>query len=262
MEFIYLATAFIIGAAIGSFIHVIVLRYNTGLSFIQGNSVCLSCSVPLSWYHLIPIFSYLALKGRCSHCYSHFSIQYFLAELISGITFVWLFLFSNFSLFQSFLLSLIFFILLFIFIYDLRHKIIPDPSVYLFIVISFLYAYITNLCLPDPVIQAGIFPFFLAAFIIPFPFFLIWFFSKGRMMGLGDVKFMVGMGALLGLSSGVSAIFLSFWIGATYVLLAFVYKKLFKKGYNMGMKTELPFAPFLIIATLLVFIFKINLVNF
>lgn len=82
------------------------------------------------------------------------------------------------------------------------------------------------------------------------------------MMGLGDVKFMVGMGALLGLSSGVSAIFLSFWIGATYVLLAFVYKKLFKKGYNMGMKTELPFAPFLIIATLLVFIFKINLVNF
>src|SRR3989344_2300934 len=123
---------FILGAAIGSFINVIALRYNSGLSFLKGSSVCLSCSKPLKWYELIPLFSYLKLKGRCASCFTKFSIQYFLMELISGIAFVWI-AFNFQSILEFLLLSIIYCLLSIIFIYDLRHKIIPDLFVFFFL---------------------------------------------------------------------------------------------------------------------------------
>lgn len=248
---------FIFGAAVGSFVNVVALRYGSGLPFTRGRSVCFSCGKELAWHELIPVFSYIILRGRCSVCHSKFSIQYFLVEIISGLAFVYLYLEFRISNFEFWLLAIIYCLLSIIFIYDLRHKIIPDSFVLLFILFSLAFSIIHN---SYPIIHI-----LLAAFLIPLPFALIWLFSKGRLMGLGDAKFMVGMGFLLGMQA-VSAVFLSFWIGGAFVLILYAYKlfcqKIFKKSYNIGMKSEIPFAPFLVLGTVLTFFFNINLLTF
>jgi prepilin signal peptidase PulO-like enzyme (type II secretory pathway) len=80
-------------------------------------------------------------------------------------------------------------------------------------------------------------------------------------MGLGDAKFMTGMGLLLGLEKGITAVFLSFWIGAGFVLILYLHYKIFYKSYNISMKSELPFAPFLVVGTLVQVFSDINLIN-
>ena len=100
--------------------------------------------------------------------------------------------------------------------------------------------------------------------MVPLPFVLIWIFSKGRMIGLGDPKLMVGMGFLLGTSQGFTSVFVSFWIGSLIVISALVTQKVLSKklfGSTKGgiMKKEVPFGPFLILGTLLTLIFNIQL---
>ncbi|MEK7062408.1 MAG: hypothetical protein AAB946_00060, partial [Patescibacteria group bacterium] len=119
---------------------------------------------------------------------------------------------------------------------------------------SFLYSYF--------IIHNSLFIILTSGILIPLPFALIWLFSRGRLMGLGDAKLMAGMGLLLGLSGGISAVFISFWLGGAFVFILYLYKKLFKTSYNITMKSELPFAPFLIVGAILTFIFGINLFSF
>ncbi len=139
-------------------------------------------------------------------------------------------------------------------VYDIRHKIIPDGPVYTFIFLSFI----------SPIISSGIFDIaqiagnILAGFLIALPFVLLWLLSKGRLMGLGDAKLALGIGALLGLSQGLTAMLFAFWIGALVGLFLIAFKFLFKKT-NFTMKSELPFGPFLAISAFLVFIFNFDL---
>lgn len=259
--YVFYLIIFIIGAALGSFVNVVALRYGSGLSFARGSSICFACGKKLRWHELLPIISYIKQKGRCSACRSKFSIQYLLVEILSGLAFVWLFFEFGFS-FNFLLLSTIYYLLTIIFIYDLRHKIIPDFLVFLFILFSFFYSYFF--------IHNSLFIILTSSILIPLPFALIWLFSRGRLMGLGDAKLMVGMGLLLGLERGISAVFLSFWLGAAFIFILYTYKlfckKFFRASYNipydLNWKSELPFAPFLILGTILTFIFEINLFYF
>src|ERR1035437_1662273 len=82
---------FIFGLIIGSFLNVVILRLNTEKSF-GGRSACMSCQNQLVWYELIPVFSFLALRGRCRNCKARISIQYPLVEFTTGLIFALLFL--------------------------------------------------------------------------------------------------------------------------------------------------------------------------
>jgi leader peptidase (prepilin peptidase)/N-methyltransferase len=86
------------------------------------------------------------------------------------------------------------------------------------------------------------------------PFALIWLISRGKAMGLGDAKLMLGIGWMLGPTQALSATIMSFWIGSVVSL----FMMLFGKG-KMTMKTEIPFAPFLIISTLIAFLFNLDI---
>lgn len=253
MELGIIALLFVVGACVGSFVNVIALRYNTGLSFLRGSSVCLSCRKHLPWYELIPIISYLYLRGRCSKCQSTFSLRYLIVEIVSGILTISLYFKVGAVNLEFLVLVLIFEVLISILLYDLKHKIIPDAFVLVFVLLSLIYSYLIS---HTPLIHI-----LTPAIIIALPFFLIWLLSKGRLMGLGDPKLMFGMGLFLGLSAGISAVFLSFWIGSVYVLILYLYKKLFHKSYNISMQDELPFAPFLVLGTMLTFFFEINLIS-
>src|SRR5690242_8392856 len=76
---------FLVGAAVGSFVNVVAMRHNTGLSPFKGSTKCLVCSHKLGVGEMLPLFSYLWQAGRCRYRSSKLSIQYLVAELVSGI---------------------------------------------------------------------------------------------------------------------------------------------------------------------------------
>jgi leader peptidase (prepilin peptidase) / N-methyltransferase len=248
---------FCFGLIIGSFLNVVVYRYNTDHT-LGGRSACMTCQSQLRWYDLIPLFSFFALKGRCRACETRISYQYPIVEFCSGVIFASLFWkFQDIFLADTILFSLIygyyatlFCILLVISTYDLKHKIIPDALVFAFSIISFAGIFLFKdynvfLHMPDThTLMSGL--------LLALPFALIWLVSRGVWMGLGDAKLVVGLGYMLGIARGLSGIVLAFWSGAIIgLLLIFISRK--------GMKTEVPFAPFLVLGAFIVFLFELHL---
>lgn len=266
IEIITIVFYFIFGTIIGSFLNVVLLRHNTGQS-IHGRSRCFACDKKLSWFELIPVLSFVLQFGKCIKCKSKISIQYPLVELLTGIIFLGIFLrFSDLLFISPFFLMLvsvyfmtIFSILIIIFVYDIKHKIIPDSMVYSFIALSFAGIFF------DPSILQFSIPTLtqlLSGPILFTPFFLLWLVSSGRWIGLGDGKLVAGFGWLLGLSLGTTAIMLSFWIGAVVSVALMTIPSLNFKRKRLTMKSEIPFGPFLILGLTLVFFFEINIFNF
>ncbi|MDD5068135.1 MAG: prepilin peptidase [Candidatus Pacebacteria bacterium] len=262
MIFFFGLLVFIFGLIIGSFLNVVILRYNTGTT-IGGRSYCFSCGKILRWYELVPLLSFLIQLGKCRSCKAKISWQYPLVEFSTGVLFVLTALRFQFEV--SSLPTILFYfviesLLVIITVYDIRHKIIPDGLVYAFALLSLgrmilLYFYPIPFTLhPVP------FDFLAGPILFLFPFFFLWFISKGRWMGLGDAKLSLGIGWFLGLAYGVSAIILGFWIGAGVSVLLLLFQKIMRGKTslislpgNLTMKSEIPFGPFLILGALLVF---------
>ena len=245
MLFLNLFIIFVLGTIIGSFLNVFVLRYNTGLSFVTGRSKCMSCGKVLRWYELIPLFSFLMLGGKCLGCNSKISRQYFIVELITAIIFAGLFL--RFGLTPMLALYLLISSLLIAMsVYDFKHKIIPDGMVYSFILLSVVTFFLVH---PIRAPLNSILSLDLFAGPILFAFFaFFWLVSSGRWMGFGDAKLAIGVGFLLGFSGGAYAIMLAFWIGAAVSLILIFLQKIKISKLKLSIKSEIPFAPFIILA--------------
>lgn len=247
--------AILLGAIIGSFLNVVILRYGTGRG-LNGRSGCLSCGGKLHWFDLIPIFSWLFLRGKCRKCNSRISAQYPLVELATAALFGLIFLYTDLSI--AFIwYAIICALLVVIFVYDIRHKIIPDSFSFAFMGMAF----VQTLYMLPPHFWNYTFGWldFLAGPIIAAPFYLIWFFSKGRMMGFGDIKLMLGIGWFLGFVNGIFAVMLAFWIGAIFGILLILVNRLKKGASRITIKQEIPFAPFLILGILIQFFWPMNL---
>lgn len=252
---------FLLGTIIGSFLNVVIYRFNTGKTIVKGRSICMTCNRTLRWYELVPIVSYLAQSGRCRRCREIISYQYPIVEFSSGLIFTLLayhflpilFILPSTYIFLLTFFALIFSILIVIMVYDIRHKIIPDTLSYSYAILSLLSIFINHTGIGAlfvlPTLSA-----FIAGPLLALPFALLWFFSRGRWMGLGDAKLMLGLGWMLGLLFGLSAMILSFWIGSVVGLLIMLFS-----NKKIGLKTEIPFAPFLIISTLIVFLLNLDI---
>lgn len=261
MNILIFVFIFLLGTIIGSFLNVVIFRFNTGKSIAKGRSICMTCNRTLRWYELIPVFSYLFQLGKCRRCAEKISHQYPIVELLAGLMFVLIayhflpvFIFTSVSyVFLVTFYVFIFSILIVISVYDLRHKIIPDNLVYVFAFVSFLSIFINHTIVGNLFIKPDVYSI-VAGPLLALPFALIWFISKGRWMGLGDAKLMLGIGWMLGIYQGLAAIILAFWIGS---IISLAYMYISRKKINM--KTEIPFAPFLILSLLIVFLFNINI---
>lgn len=243
---------FIFGTIIGSFLNVVICRHGTGRG-LGGRSICAVTGKTLRWYELVPILSFLVQGGRSRYSKSKISWQYPLVEFFTGLVFVLIFhkflpLMHNCGIFIASLLYYfaIFSFLILIFVYDLRHKIIPDAFLYPLMALAFSGLLFLPLSVGPTV--AGI----LAGPVIALPLLIIFLLTRGRGMGFGDVLLMIPLGWLLGISAGFAGLLLAFWIGAVIgiALLAGKYKK---------MKSEIPFGPFLILGFALAFLYNINM---
>lgn len=251
----------VLGLIIGSFLDVYASRFHTGVS-INGRSHCTSCGHTLSWYELIPFFSYVAQGGRCRSCGARIPVRLLYMELACAALFVSAYFFSHSPLELGFYLVLLS-VLLFIAVYDLRHMIIPNEFVIVTTCLSLAYA-------GYEAYQLGAFmPFFfhiLAALTASAFFAGLWLISKGRWIGLGDAKLAFALGLMLTFEGVFSFIVLAFWIGAAVSLLVLAIGHLLRSGKHrlpifgapLTMKSEVPFAPFMILSFIAVFLGNVS----
>ncbi len=238
-----LFVAFLLGLSIGSFANAWSFRYDTGRSIVTP-SACMACRRHLRWFELVPVLSFVFLRGRCDTCRAPISFQYPLVELIAGAMFVAIAAKYVAALeYAPALIAAIFWsIALALSVYDFRTKIIPNGGVYTLALVA-LAAY------PEHFIAGPLLALPLAAF---------WYFSGGKWMGFGDAKLELGLGWFLGLSLGLSGLLVAFWLGAFVGVLLIIVSRIMNR-YSFSLKTELPFGPFLAIGAFLAWFFQFDM---
>lgn len=246
---------FLFGIVIGSFLNVVALRFNTGVG-IGGRSKCMSCGNTLTWKELIPLFSFLIQKGVCRKCKSKISWQYPLVEFIAGAVFALLFVMfpplSVSAMITTVLYLIITCLALVMVVYDIKHKIIPDQFVFVFAGMCLLTLFIGG----ESFYHLPTFWQLIAGPFLATPFAFLWIISRGKWIGLGDAKLVLGIGWLLGIGAGINAIILAFWLATVISVLwiAFVFKK-----YKT--KMEIPFGPYLILGMYITLFFGFKFID-
>lgn len=228
---------FIFGAMIGSFLNVIIYRVPRDLSIVFPRSSCPQCHQLIPWYLNIPIFAYLFLRGKCAYCRAKIPYQYFIVELLGGLSAVYLFpqsleLMDLVGYFVLFSAACVFICHFFI---DLEHRILPDAlNLYLGMVFLLhgLLFYSWSFWLLGILIGGG-FPYLVSR-----GFYL---YAKKEGLGLGDVKLFAVLGLYLGPQGIVSNIFLSCFIGSLVGGGLLLTKRI-------GRDYPIPFGPFIILA--------------
>lgn len=219
----------IFGLVLGSFVGAVTYRIPRGLKFVKGRSFCDNCNKSLKWFDNIPALSYLFLFGKSSCCGKKISIRYLLIEILTSVGFVSIYLLTG-----NIFYVLLFLLLVTIFVIDLENQIIPDELSWLVLLGGVLYFFSFE----------KIFVGFLLSFLILF----IYLITKGRGMGLGDVKLILGLGVWLGLVNGFNFLFISFLTGGLFALILLISGK-------AKLKTKIAFGPFLIIGFLVTLLF-------
>lgn len=207
---IYLAA---LGACFGSFINAASLRYAAGQDFVKGRSVCPGCKVVLCWYDLIPMASFIILKGRCRYCKSKIPARYVLIELLAAIAFPLCFAVLGMIWFTIAALAVTC-ILLAISLIDLATSEIPDGLIIALIPIAIVSIWLMP--------EIGVLSRLIGMVAISLPMLILTLIISGAFGG-GDIKLMAVCGFMLGLQNTLLAFFIALLLGggrAVYLMAA------------------------------------------
>ena len=234
---------FIMGLIFGSFYNVVAYRLSNNISLINPvRSMCPNCKKELGILELIPIFSYVFLKGKCSICKEKISLFYPFIELLTGINFALSYYLSGFSI--DLLIMLILFSYFSIVIYsDFKYMIIPDEVTIVTVILTLILIIIKGLYLN---ILVG-FISFLSTYLFAKIISLI---LRKDAMGGGDIKLMFFVGLLLNYNA-----LLAFFISSFLAFPAAFYVTVKNKN------SKIAFGPFILLATIIIYIFKLDLIN-
>ena len=198
--FLYIV-AFLYGIVIGSFLNVLIFRIPKKENIVQ-SSHCMSCGHKLGWRDMVPVFSYLFLRGRCRQCGARISIQYPLIEALNGVLYVVVFMAGGFS---SVLYCLMTSALIVIAVIDERTYQIPvSQNLFLGLLGIIMTVYDFRHILSH-IIGAVIVSLFLYG---------LYYFSSGKAIGGGDIKLMAYAGLLLGAKNIIFAFILACILGS------------------------------------------------
>ena len=226
--YLMLALAFVFGACIGSFLNVCIYRLPLGQSVVFEPSHCTGCGRRLGVRDLVPLISYLLLKGRCRYCAALISARYPLVELLTALLFVAAYQFWGWQ-WQTAAYCMFFAVLVTAAFIDYRHSIIPDELIIAGCVLGLPLLFLSG---PGQLVD-GLIGFLVAGLL----FLLIAVVSRGGLGG-GDIKLAALMGLYLGFPDIFIALFSAFLLGA---LVSIVMLALGKKS----LKDAVPFGPFL-----------------
>lgn len=240
---------FLLGLIIGSFLNVVVLRFEKEQS-LGGRSHCPKCQALIHWYDNIPVFSYALLRGKCRSCHTPISWQYPTVELLTGLVFALIgsFYFAHTALDMEAVVMTSWYLLLMslmiaILVSDLRTMEIPLVFLVTGVVGSlFFIMFFTFLFHSDGWLFAGAWwqMKLLGGVVAAFLFWLLVALSKETWMGMGDVWLAGIVGLTVGIGSLLFALTLSFLVGAIVGLSLILFGK-------KGLQSQVPFAPFLVI---------------
>lgn len=246
---------FIFGAVIGSFLNVVMYRslaakpVKKGEKWYKGRSRCDTCGQQIAWYDNIPLVSYIVLLGRCRYCRTPIGLSHPAVEILTGSLFVWWYWAGNFffhlravpfDLIQPFFWLMVGLILLYIFLTDIEYFIIPDTALVLLTGLTIIYRVVlmTSGIMRWEDFVLAVVSMLGAVLFLGF----LWFFTRGKGLGFGDVKLMIPLGLLLGWPKTPVMLFLAFLLGSVIGLgLVLSRKKTWKQ--------RVPFGPFIIAAT-------------
>ncbi len=226
---------FILGAVVGSFLNVVIYRVPRNESIIKPPSHCPVCGHTLQWYDMIPIVSYILLKGKCRYCGAKVSIKYPLIEALTGFAFVgvglrfgWSLQFFEYITFSALLIAIGFI--------DLFDGVVPDVIVIPGAIVGLVFSALQG--------KAALFSSIFGLLFLFGVFALIIVVTRGG-MGQGDATFGAMIGSFVGFKFSVVVLVLSFILGAIIGVI------LMSTSRKSG-KDAIPFGPYLAIAAYIV----------
>lgn len=244
MEVVYLICFFAMGLVFGSFFCCVGERLSNNIKFVTERSVCDNCKRVLKWYDLIPVLSYIMLKGKCRYCKMNISPICIFIELWTGLLFTLSYYSFGFSL-DLLLALLVVSMAMIIFSSDLMYMIIPDEAL-VFFGISIIIVQFFRVGL-----KGVLFSIFSGCLLFLFMFCLMKFgksLFKKEALGGGDVKLLFVLGLVLDPFLALISIFL-----ASFIALPISLYLLYKHKEHM-----IPFGPFLLCGFLIIFFSKIT----
>jgi len=233
---VYLFTLFF-GLCIGSFLNVVVIRYDEAVTILKERSHCMKCKKILKWYDLVPFFSFVLLAGKCRYCKTKISYQYPAVELVTGLIALAIVCFFGLNL-SSILIFTASCVFILMSVFDFKDMEIPDFFLWVGVGVAIIYVilgqfafsgYSTNItnALIGMVIFAG------------FPL-LVNLLTRGKGMGIGDYKIGLSLGLIASYPQSVVGLVGAIFLGSIFGLgLIALGKK--------HMKDAIPFGPFLIL---------------
>ncbi|AMW99498.1 prepilin peptidase [Rummeliibacillus stabekisii] len=244
MDIVYAIVCMVFGFAFGSFYNVVGLRVPRHESIVSPPSHCEGCGRRLSALDLVPVLSYLFLGGKCRTCDAKIGFFHPFMELLTGLFFGLAYL--HFGPSRELIVALLFISLLVIItVSDIVYMLIPDKVLLPFALILIILRVVSPL---EPWWDA------FAGAVIGFSIlFLIALVSKGGMGG-GDIKLFFVIGLVLGIQHTMLALFLSALIGLVAGLIGILWQK-------KGRKQPIPFGPWIALASLIVYFYGENLLE-
>lgn len=253
-----LAIFALLGLMFGSFVNALVWRLHNKRDFVKERSECTHCHHVLEWYDLVPVLSWVSLRGKCRYCHKPIEdspITELAVATVFAASYAWWPLeFSTIGwiLFGVWLAALV--LLAALFLYDLRWSLLPNSLTFPLIGLGIVWAIVFYFGIAHMGVAAASFDVLLGLASVAGLYGLLYAVSRGEWVGFGDVKLGIFIGLVLGWEQGLLAVMLANILAFCFIMPGLLTGKITRKS-------RIPFGPFLIIATVIALLFGSQLIG-